>query len=135
MKICSDFWKLCGIVRRRCMMVHLNSFDEYGFGVDVDDEYIPRKREVGESTRRARKEYLVDLLGGKCQKCGYDKSYAALDFHHIDRASKLFNIGQAIIEMDDFTFKRLVVDEVVKKCKLLCSNCHRELHWGTKEDE
>ena len=115
-------------------MRDINSFDEYGFGVDVDDEYIPKGRKTGESTRRARKEYLIDLLGGKCQKCGYNKSYGALDFHHVERASKLFNIGVAIQEMDDFAFKKLVVDEVLNKCQLLCSNCHREHHWGTRED-
>ena len=104
-----------------------------GFGIEEDEEYIPWSRPVGQATSKARKQYLVDLLGGKCEKCGYDKSYAALDFHHKERASKVFNIGNAIKEMDDYSFKTLVVREVVDKCQLLCSNCHRETHWGRKE--
>jgi hypothetical protein len=30
------------------------------------------------------KEMLVAELGGKCQKCGYDRYVGALQFHHLD---------------------------------------------------
>jgi len=35
------------------------------------------------STKRLRlKQKAVAFLGGKCSVCGYDKSLAALQFHH-----------------------------------------------------
>lgn len=37
-----------------------------------------------------RKIKLIELKGGKCESCGYDKNIAALDFHHIDPQSKSF---------------------------------------------
>ena len=60
-------------------------------------------------------------MGGKCEKCGYDKCAAAMDFHHKDPSKKEFTIGTKNIG-----FKRL--SEEIKKCILLCANCHRELH-------
>lgn len=34
------------------------------------------------------KKKAVEFLGGKCNRCGYCKSYAAFDFHHIDPTQK-----------------------------------------------
>jgi len=69
-----------------------------------------------------RKRQAVELFGGKCSKCGYNKNLAALCFHHRDP------------EIKEFTWLKLrlkswesVVDEL-KKCDLLCSNCHNEIH-------
>lgn len=73
--------------------------------------------------RIKRKEILVNILGGKCIKCGYNKCVRALDFHHIDPKEKDFSISQKW----NTIIKCL---EEIKKCILLCSNCHRELHYG-----
>jgi hypothetical protein len=72
--------------------------------------------------RRRRKVELITTLGGKCQKCGYNKSVWALDFHHRDKAEKEFSIGQ---KLGLISKKRLVVE--VAKCDLLCRNCHAEV--------
>lgn len=72
--------------------------------------------------RRDLKRRLVALFGGKCQVCTYSRSLSALDFHHLDPAKKEF----AIARMDKFS---LMVEEA-KKCMLLCSNCHHEVHDG-----
>lgn len=72
--------------------------------------------------RYAVKQVLINLLGGKCTKCGYDKCINALDFHHIDE--KNFGIGNALHDANLTS----VVQEVLK-CELLCSNCHREHHF------
>jgi len=76
---------------------------------------------------KERKIFLVELKGGRCEKCGYDKSMSALDFHHVDPAEKRFGICQACLIFSDLSFKELVIPEV-GKCRLLCSNCHREEH-------
>jgi 5-methylcytosine-specific restriction endonuclease McrA len=70
------------------------------------------------------KKEIIKEMGGKCQYCGYDKFAGALEFHHIDATTK------------DFTISNLLrcnsekIREEVKKCALLCSNCHKELHAG-----
>ena len=69
-----------------------------------------------------RKIQLIELMGGKCQKCGYDKNYAALEFHHLDPNEKEFVWTRMRLKSWE------VILEEIKKCILLCANCHREFH-------
>lgn len=67
---------------------------------------------------------LILAREGKCECCGYDKNIAALEFHHINPEDKLFTL-------DARTIERKHDDEIIEefnKCKLLCANCHSELH-------
>ena len=80
-----------------------------------------RNWSVAES-RRKMKLRAVAYKGGKCERCGYSKSYAALDFHHLDKKNKLFVIGGGIY------YRWETVRKELDKCIMLCSNCHREEH-------
>lgn len=71
--------------------------------------------------RRKIKKQAVELLGGKCNKFGYDKCLRALQFHHINPALKKFGIAEKGI-----TRAWSEVVEELKKCILLCANCHAE---------
>lgn len=65
-------------------------------------------------------------MGGKCQDCGYSKCTAALDFHYLDPKTK---------DKDIKTLTKGCWDKVLielKKCVLICANCHRERHWNQK---
>ena len=76
------------------------------------------------NSRERLKKRMVYVMGDKCQCCGYDKCISALEFHHINPEEKKFtfsantNRGWAT-----------VVPEL-KKCVLVCANCHREIHSG-----
>jgi hypothetical protein len=70
-----------------------------------------------------RKKKAVELLGGKCQICGYDKNYAALDFHHVDPKDKEYSWQKLKIK----SWKKILKE--LKKCVCLCGNCHREIHY------
>lgn len=72
--------------------------------------------------RRRNKEKLVELFGGKCTRCGYNKCIGALQFHHKDD-DKSFGIAE---KGRTPSFDSLV--EEAKKCILICANCHAELH-------
>lgn len=39
-----------------------------------------------------RKIKLIDLKGGECEICGYNKNIAALEFHHLDSSLKEFQL-------------------------------------------
>jgi predicted Zn-ribbon and HTH transcriptional regulator len=39
-----------------------------------------------------RKAQLINMKGGKCQICGYNKNQSALCFHHTDPKIKSFQI-------------------------------------------
>lgn len=72
--------------------------------------------------RRNRKQVLVDLMGGSCRHCGYDKYLGALQFHHTDPSQKDFQLNRAL------TLSLDKVRSELDKCILLCANCHMEEH-------
>ena len=55
-----------------------------------------------------------------CSKCGYSLHGVAIDFDHVDPNTKRFNISQRLANS---TIKLLF--EEIRKCDLLCANCHR----------
>ena len=75
--------------------------------------------------RRTVKRILVEEAGGKCNNCGYDKCFAALDFHHTNPDDKSFNISGNGMSRGISKMR-----EEAKKCILLCANCHRELEYS-----
>jgi hypothetical protein len=73
---------------------------------------------------RLRKIKLVKMYRGGCEKCAYSKNYAALEFHHLDPETKSFQLDLRSLS----NRKWRAITEEAKKCILLCSNCHAELH-------
>ncbi len=74
--------------------------------------------------RRLRlKIKAVGYLGGECKKCGYNKSLASFDFHHLDPNEKDFGISA---NSHKKSWEALKLE--LNKCVLLCANCHREEH-------
>ena len=91
----------------------------------TDKKYRERRRELDKKRGRRRyfteKTKAIKLLGGKCQICGYNKSLAALHFHHIDKKKE--KIGRLF-----WGAKKEKVMSELKKCILVCANCHAEIH-------
>lgn len=71
-----------------------------------------------------RKYEIVLARGGKCEKCGYDKNIAALEFHHKNPDEKEFQIDMR--HFSNSSLEKLQTE--LDKCILLCANCHREEH-------
>lgn len=78
-------------------------------------QYVKKSRDL-------RKEDIVYVMGGKCQRCGYDKSIHALECHHLNPLEKEFAFNKAK------SVGWETVRNELKKCTLLCANCHREEH-------
>jgi transposase len=100
---------------------------ETTFVLDVGGFYRCRRCRADRVSRRRRatKQILVDEAGGCCGICGYCRCVAALQFHHIDPASKrlhLSNNGRTV------ALKELRAEAM--KCVLLCANCHAEVEAG-----
>jgi 5-methylcytosine-specific restriction endonuclease McrA len=73
--------------------------------------------------RKRTKQRLIDYKGGECELCGYKKCNRALQFHHLNPEKKDFSISGKSV-----SFEKL--KDEVKKCILVCSNCHSEIHDG-----
>ena len=79
-------------------------------------------RNAKERIIRNKKFIREYKLAVGCQICGYNKTHYALEFHHEDGNDKKYNIS---------LMKTLSIETIlkeIKKCKVVCSNCHREIH-------
>jgi 5-methylcytosine-specific restriction endonuclease McrA len=72
-----------------------------------------------------RKYKFIKMLGGQCSSCGYNKNLSALEFNHINSNEKSF--GLDIRKLSNTNEDDLLLE--LKKCNLLCANCHREHHY------
>lgn len=75
-----------------------------------------------------RKKEAVIYKGGKCQICGYNRSIAALQFHHRDPTTKLFNWTKLRLRTREDIYTEL------DKCDLLCDNCHSEITYPAEHN-
>lgn len=72
---------------------------------------------------RNNKNKLIAELGGKCYVCDYSKCINAMEFHHLDRSKKEFQISRKSV-----SFEKLLKE--ARKCVLVCCRCHREIEAG-----
>jgi hypothetical protein len=70
--------------------------------------------------RWAKQIMAINLLGGKCRRCG-SSNIMALEFHHIDK-----NKEHDICSLNNNRWS--IMKNEVKKCELLCRNCHFKTH-------
>ncbi|MBW8059192.1 MAG: hypothetical protein FVQ78_02425 [Solirubrobacterales bacterium] len=75
--------------------------------------------------RRTVKQKLVDEVGGACILCGYDRWVGALQFHHVEPGAKEFHLAH---RGHSRSIARSRAE--MRKCVLLCANCHAEVGDG-----
>ena len=59
-----------------------------------------------------------------CTRCG-ESHQACIDFHHINKNNKKYNIAHMVGR--GLSIERIKIE--LKKCIVLCANCHRKEHW------
>jgi predicted transcriptional regulator len=92
--------------------------------ISLTQEEKKRNRVKSVTKRRQKiKQLSIEYKGGCCQKCGYNKCIAALEFHHLDPNEKDF-----LISRKGYSISWERVKKELEKCILVCSNCHREIH-------
>ena len=87
---------------------------------------LRRKRiNVKDSYRKKKRDWICNLKKvSKCLRCG-DNRFYCLDFHHRIPSEKDFSISHAI--SGKYGHDRIL--EEIKKCIVLCKNCHSEVHY------
>jgi hypothetical protein len=109
-------------IRRHCERHGYAEFILEGRGyyrcLKCRSEAVARRRRNGKRT-------LVEEAGGKCLICGYDRYQGALQFHHVDPATKEFVVSRRGVTR---SIEELRAE--AKKCVLLCANCHAEVEAG-----
>jgi 5-methylcytosine-specific restriction endonuclease McrA len=90
--------------------------------------YEANKDKVIAASAKARKNQRAEFAAFKarlsCTKCG-ENHPATLDFHHVvpNPANKKIT---ELLRSGRYNF---AIEEIMNKCVVLCSNCHRKHHW------
>jgi hypothetical protein len=88
---------------------------------EANREKIIEKTQI--KKKKLREEWNIFKNTLKCTKCGFSHP-AALDFHHVDPSKKEANIHRLL---SNGQHKKL--EKELKKCIVLCANCHRIHHY------
>jgi len=88
-------------------------------------------RECGDNQNKIRldkskelKQRAIDYLGSKCACCGLKTNILSVyDFHHINPSEKAIEIRPLLFT----TWEK--IEKEIRKCQLVCSNCHRIIHF------
>jgi hypothetical protein len=85
------------------------------------EEVIERHKKKENEIKQWYQDYKRTLC---CMICG-ENHPACLQFHHRNRVEKSFSIADMARRP---TSKQRIINEI-KKCDVLCVNCHAKLHW------
>ena len=80
-----------------------------------------RTRSTVKSRRRTAELNVIKEAQG-CMICGYNEDGSRLHFHHRDKSTKLFGIG------DRAHSGRQTLQKEIDKCDILCASCHITYH-------
>jgi hypothetical protein len=86
------------------------------------------KRQTKESKAKQRVEWYAFKATLKCAHCEFDH-IAAMDFHHEDPTTKEGNVHDYV---SNGQFAKAYKE--IKKCIVLCANCHRIHHYKEKKN-
>jgi hypothetical protein len=85
------------------------------------------KQRIAERKKALRKQVEDYKVGRECVLCGEDHP-ACLQFHHRNRKTKEWDVSQ--MPSHGLSWERILGE--IKKCDVLCFNCHMKLHWKWK---
>jgi hypothetical protein len=97
----------------KCDLVCKNCHEEIHYNENIQKE----------SSTKNNKRIFLDIKGGQCEICGYDKCPSSLVFHHLEPTKKEFRMAEVKYIKDI----EIIINEL-NKCQLLCQNCHQETH-------
>jgi hypothetical protein len=81
------------------------------------------------SRQRIREWYFNYKATHHCEVCG-EAHPACIQFHHLDPSQK-DNLVCVMVK-NRVSIER--IEEEIKKCQVLCANCHSKVHWYGKDE-
>jgi len=101
----------------------------------IRDHYLKNKKKYSVKSAEGRirqREWYNELKNGlSCEICGESRPWV-LDFHHKDGMKD--GKDKTIAFMARSRSRAKILAEI-SKCMILCSNCHRDLHYKMSLDE
>ena len=87
------------------------------------DGYKKRQTEINRNQKKLFKEFVDGVKIKNPCPCGED-DLNCLDFHHLQKKK------HTVSNMSSYSIETVKTE--MNKCCVLCSNCHRKLHGGSK---
>lgn len=85
---------------------------------------MSRNSEKVKRWRERTKLKMIAAMGGRCCICGYNEYFVSMELHHLDPKKKEMSFGSVI--SNPKAWSRIVKE--LRKCVLVCSNCHKGVH-------
>lgn len=93
--------------------------------------YKKKKQYYKDKAALRRKEIKLEFEEIKsklfCKECG-ETHISCLDFHHTNPNEKDIEVSSAVCR----SWSKKKIEDEIKKCIVLCANCHRKLHYKEK---
>ncbi len=86
--------------------------------------YLDKTKKIRKRNVDWYKNYKGNL---SCETCG-ESHIACLDFHHQNENNKVLEVS--LMVRSAYSIEK--IKEEIDKCTILCSNCHRKLHYNEK---
>jgi predicted HNH restriction endonuclease len=95
------------------------------------------RRKYANATLKRKQDFINECKNKPCSVCGNSFPACAMDFHHFENKKESYPKGyRNITGANDFAHmtKERFLSEI-KKCILICSNCHRVLHFNIRREQ
>ena len=104
-----------------------NNYEKYvkPWRIKNPEKYKKAKSKENLKNQLRIKEIIYNAKLSGCSNCDYNKCFEALEFHHPDPKTKEISIGTGSTKWKS----PLKIEKEIKKCIVLCANCHREIHF------
>jgi hypothetical protein len=83
--------------------------------------FLLRDRRI-KRRKQLREKFLEYKQNLSCQQCGWN-DHRALEFHHHNDDKK-----ESISRLVAHGYSWNTIEKEIKKCQVLCANCHRIVH-------
>lgn len=108
-----------GTLQKQSICIECNKIYQKEHYVKNKEKYYLKARNWENEYKKNVYSVLMEMTKDGCVKCG-EKHFACLQFDHIERDKKTSNISTMIRD----TKKIDLILEEIKKCNILCANCH-----------
>lgn len=120
--------KPCRLCGRK--IIRVKSGQRYCKSCYIKEVPVKRKQYYTQYQQKVYAKYCKFKENLGCKICHYNKYGGALDFHHLDMKSKERRISALLWKAQSDKYKK-----EVKKCVLLCKNCHYEVHYKERQKQ
>jgi len=87
-------------------------------------------RNYNNKMRMEKKKKIIDHMGNQCWKCGAKNlPICVWQWHHLNPEDKEIALSQLLNK----SFEKILSES--EKCVLVCSNCHKTIHYGEEKLE